>query len=563
MPAGATIVIRNARVLTMDPDRPRASAVALRDGRIAALDGSAEALVTSETRVIDAGGATVLPGFIESHMHLFMGGAELAHLPLHGVRGADALRAAVQDYAARHPHLPLIVGQGADYALLGRPTTRADLDAVLPDRPLVLIAADHHTGWANTAALRAAGIVHGRALGPGNEIVMGDDGLATGELREFEAKAPVLALSGEDRVLAGIATGEDPDPAPTPAQFAADVETMARGLAHCARHGITSIVNMDGNPYTLRVLAELRAQGRLTARVRVPFHYRNHRRPEALEIASRMSADHADDWLACGMVKLFMDGVIDSGTAVMKSDYPGRPGWRGEPLFDAETFAAIATEADRRGLQIAVHAIGDGAVARVIDGYASARAANGPRDARHRIEHIELIDRADIARVAELGIVASIQPPHVPGTAEFPLQPTLDMIGRDRWADAYLCRTLAEAGLALAFASDWPVADVNPLRGIEAALTRPVYDGAADERLDLHAVLAAYTRGGAFAEHTEDRKGMLRPGYLADLVVLDGDIEATAPDAIGAMGVRATISGGRVVHENPGSGCARASEGVN
>ena len=561
MSAGAELVIRNARVLTMDPDRPHTDAVALQAGRVLALGETALATATPDTRVIDAQGATVLPGFIESHMHLFMGGAELAHLPLHGVMGADALADAVRGYADGHPHLPLIVGQGADYTLLGRPTTRTDLDAVLPDRPLVLIAADHHTGWANTAALRAAGILHGRALRPGNEIVMGDDGLATGELREFEAKAPVLALSGEDRVLAGIATGEDPDPAPTPAQFAADVETMARGLAHCARNGITSIVNMDGNTYTLRVLAELRAEGRLTARVRVPFHFRNHRPLAALEIASRMSADHADDWLACGMVKLFMDGVIDSGTAVMKRDYPCRPGWRGDPLFDAETFAAIATEADRRGLQIAVHAIGDGAVARVIDGYASARAANGPHDSRHRIEHIELIDRADIPRMAALGIVASIQPPHVPGTAEFSLQPTLDMIGRDRWADAYLCRTLADAGLALAFASDWPVADVNPLRGIQAALTRPVFDGAADERLDLRAVLAAYTRGGAYAEHTDDRKGMLRPGYLADLVVLDGDIETTPPETIGAMSVRLTVAGGQVVHA--AAACAAPSEGVN
>ena len=549
MPLGAEVLIRNARVLTMDPERPRASAVAMRDGRVQALDASAAALASPDTRVIDAKGATVLPGFIESHMHLFMGGAELSHLPLHGLWGASALAAAVREYAARHPHLPLVVAQGAEYTLLGRPTTRADLDAVLPDRPLVLIASDHHTAWANTAALRAAGVLEGRALGPGNEIVMGDDGLATGELHEFQAMAPVLTLSGEDRAMAGIATGEDPDPVPRPVQFAADVETMARGLAHCVRNGITSIVNMDGNPYTLRVLAELRAQGRLVARVRVPFHYRSHRNLDALEIASRMSADHNDDWLACGLVKLFMDGVIDSGTAVMKNDYPDRPGWRGEPLFDAETFAAIATEADRRGLQIAVHAIGDGAVGRVIDGYAAAHAANGPRDARHRIEHIELIDRADIPRMAALGIVASIQPSHVPGTAEYPLQPTMDRIGRDRWADAYLCRTLADAGLVLALASDWPVTDVNPLRGIQAALTRPVFDGAADERLDLHAVLAGFTRGGAFAEHTEDRKGMLRPGYLADMVILDGDIEATDPHAIGAMRVVHTLTEGRVVWE--------------
>jgi predicted amidohydrolase YtcJ len=549
MAEAADLIVTHARVLTMDPARPRAEAVALAGGRILAVGSAAEvgALAGPETRRLDARGASVLPGFIESHLHLFMGGAELAHLQLLGVEGETALGRALRVYAAEHPHLPLIIGQGCDYAILGRPLTRQDLDAILPDRPVLLIAADHHTGWANTAALKAAGILEGRALGPGNEIVMGPDGYASGELREFEAKAPVLALSGAQRISAGIATGEEPGPAPGPADLAADCLEMARGLRHCARHGLTSLVNMDGNRYTLRVLATLRDQGRLTARVRVPFHYRNHRRLEDLQIAAEMQQEFDDDWLASGFVKLFMDGVIDSGTAVRLDDYPDAPGWRGEPLFEAEEFAAIATEADRRELQVAVHAIGDGAVRRVIDGYEAARRANGPRDARHRIEHIELIDRADIPRMAELGIIASIQPCHVPGAMDFPLQPTLDKIGQKRWNDAYLCRSLVEAGVRLAFASDWPVADVNPLRGIQAALERPVFEGGGDERLDLHAVLAAYTTGGAWAERTEDRKGMLRPGYLADLVVLDGDIEATPAGRIGAMRVAQTICGGRVV----------------
>jgi predicted amidohydrolase YtcJ len=545
----ADLIVTNARVLTMDPERPRAEAVAVANGRILVVGDAdeVEALAGSDARRIDARGATVLPGFIESHLHLFMGGAELAHLQLLGVQGEVALGRALRVYAAEHPDLPLIIGQGCDYAILGRPLTRQDLDAILPDRPVILIAADHHTGWANTAALKAAGILEGRNLGPGNEIVMGQDGYASGELREFEAKAPVLALSGAQRITAGIATGEEPVPEPGLEDLAADCIEMERGLQHCARHGLTTLVNMDGNRYTLKVLAALRAEGRLTARVRVPFHFRNHRKVEDLQIASDMSREFDDDWLASGFVKMFMDGVVDSGTAVRLDGYPDTPGWRGEPLFEAEEFAAIVTEADRRGLQVAVHAIGDGAVRRVIDGYAAALRANGSRDARHRIEHIEMIDRADIPRMAELGIVASIQPCHVPGALDFPLQPTLDKIGRQRWNDAYLCRSLANGGVRLAFASDWPVADVNPLRGIQAALERPVFEGAGDERLDLHAVLAAYTSGGAWAEHAEDRKGMLKAGYLADIVVLDGDIEATEPGRIGQMQVAQTICGGRVV----------------
>ncbi len=548
----ADLIITRGRVLTMDEARPRAEAVAIAGDQILAV-GSAEeiaALAGPGCRVIDVGGATVLPGLIESHLHLFVGAVELEHLQLLGVKGFEALAEALRSYAARHPELPAIVGQGCDYAILGRPLTRQDLDAILPDRPVVFVAADHHTAWANTCALERAGILHGRALPPGNEIVMAPDGTSTGELREFEAKAPVLRLAGVDRALAGLATGDDPDPAPTAAELAADADVLARGLAHCARFGLTSLVNMDGNRYTLRVLAHLRRQGRLTARVRVPFHYRPHRRPEDLAIASEMAAEWADNWLASGFVKFFMDGVLDSTTAVRLDTYPGRPGYSGAPALHApEAFAAACIEADRRGLQIATHAIGDGAVRRVLDGYEAARRANGPRDARHRIEHIELIDPADVPRLAKLGVVASVQPCHVPGAQDFPFQPTMDVIGRHRWRDAYLCQSLAKAGARLAFATDWPVADVNPWRCIQTAVTRPPFEGGRDEWVSLYDALAAYTIGGAYAEHTDDRKGRLAPGYLADLVVLSGDIEATPPEEIGRLSAAYTITGGRIVWE--------------
>jgi predicted amidohydrolase YtcJ len=541
-----TLLIINARGLTMDPDGPETNAVALAGDRIAALGSRAIEMAGADCPVIDAKGATVLPGFIESHLHLFMGGSELAHLQLLGVKGPDALAHAIRAYAASNPDRKVIVGQGCDYGIYDRPLTRHDLDAILSDRPVCLLAADHHTAWANTIALEQAGILQGAHLGPGNEIVM-ENGLATGELREFEAKAPVLKLAGENRIMAGIATGADPVPKPTHEDMLADLPAMERGLRHCARHGFTSLVNMDGNRYTLEVLDHLRDQGKLTARVRVPYHYRNDHKLSDLAKASAMSADYNDDWLSSGFVKMFMDGVVDSGTAVMLSDYPDQPGWRGEPLHEADRFAEICIEADRRGLQIAVHAIGDGAVRRVLDGYEAARAANGPRDARHRVEHIELIDRADIPRFADMGIVASVQPSHPPGSMDFPLFPTLDKIGRDRWRDAYLTRTLRDAGARIVFASDWPVADVNPFRSIQAAVTRQPYEGAQDERVTLREALAAYTIGGAYAEHTEDRKGMLRPGYLADLVILSGDIEAVPADQIASLHVEKTICGGRIV----------------
>jgi predicted amidohydrolase YtcJ len=244
-------------------------------------------------------------------------------------------------------------------------------------------------------------------------------------------------------------------------------------------------------------------------------------------------------------VKFFMDGVTDSRTAYQLHDYPGHPGHRSAPLFSAEQFAEIATEVDRRGLQIAVHAIGDGAVQLTLDGIAAARAANGPRDARHRIEHIELIDPADIPRLAALGVTASVQPVHAPGAMDFALQPTLDIIGANRWNDAYLAKTLADHGAHIAYASDWPVTDVNVLRGIKAALTRPTYPGGTDQSIGLHATLQAYTAGGAWAAHMNHLTGTLRPGMAADIVVLSGDIEATPPDQIDQMHIARTICGGR------------------
>ncbi|ULB11331.1 amidohydrolase family protein [Cereibacter azotoformans] len=402
--------------------------------------------------------------------------------------------------------------------------------------------------WANTAALRAAGILNGAETPRGHEVVIGPDGLATGELREFEAFAPVIALGGEARVNLGIATGGEPSPWPSDAERAIDRERIARGLAHCASHGITSMVNMDGNRYTLELLREMQRAGDLTARVRVPFHFKPHIDLSELARAEAMSRDFDDDWLSCNFVKMFMDGVLDSGTAYRLDDYPGQPGWRSEPLFEPARFAEIAMAVDRLGMQIAVHAIGDGAVRCVLDGYEAAQRANGPRDSRHRIEHIELIARSDIPRLAALGVVASLQPPHPPGAMDFPLQPTLDRIGRARWPDAYLWRTLREAGAVLAFASDWPVADVSVLRGLQAALTRRPYDGCADERIGLWPSLHAYTAGGAWAAHREGLFGTLRRGMAADFAILNGRVTDAAPEPLGAMAVARTICGGRTTH---------------
>ncbi|MBZ9678786.1 amidohydrolase [Mesorhizobium sp. ES1-1] len=549
---GADLIVVNGRVLTMDNGNPTAEAIAVKDGAIVAIGSRTEieGLKGPATEVIDARGGSVLPGFIEAHMHLFSGAAELAHLQLAGVHGFEALQKAIHDYAPTRPDAKMLVGQGVDYTVLGdERVTRHHLDAILPDRAFIMAAPDHHTMWANTKALEMAGILHGRALGPGNEIVMADDGLAEGELREGEAFGPVLDLAGESRVRLGLATGGEPDPMPSAQERAADRDIMRRGLAWCARHGITSIQNMDGNLYQLELLAEIEAEEGLPCRVQVPFHYKNFMTLDMLDKASVMAERYTGEWLSSGMVKVFYDGVLDSWTAVMVEPYADRPDWVGEPLFTPQQFTDLAVAVDKRGLQIAVHSIGDGAVRAVLDGYEAAQKANGKRDSRHRVEHIEVVTEADVPRFAQLGVIASMQPPHPPGAMGFPLEPTVSRIGPARWPLSYAWRTLKNAGAHVVFASDWPVSPIDPILGIQAAVLRkPWAQSDPDQSFTLHEALAAYTVEGAYAEFAEHRKGALKIGYMADLVVLSADIEATAPETLHEIRPATTICGGKITY---------------
>ena len=554
-PKGADIIVTDARVITMDERQPFAEALAIAGNTIVAVGTVAEitALRTPATQMIDAQGASVTPGFNEAHLHLFSGARELEQLHLSGIKGFDALAEASRAYAVAHPDALVLVGQSTNYTILGegKRITRHDLDRIEAERPFVLFAPDHHTAWANTAALAKAEILHGKSLGPGNEIVMADNGLAEGELREGQAFQPVLDLdSGFRRSRLGLSTGGEPDPAPTKAELEADRATIKNGLDYCARHGITSLQNMDGNFYALELIDAVNQSRGVTCRARVPFHMKSFMTIDALDKAVAMRERYASESLSSGFVKFFMDGVLDSWTAVMIEDYPNRRGWRGEPLFEPEWFSKIAVEADRRRLQMAVHAIGDGAVRIVLDGYEAAKRANGRSDPRHRIEHIEVLHPDDVGRFAELGVVASMQPPHVPGEAGVPMLPTVEMIGEARWADAYAWNTLRAAGARVVFATDWPVSPIDPIASIQTSMIRRKWSPAMpDNRQTLMQALASYTSDGAYVEFMEGRKGILAPGYLADIVVLSGDLEKTDPHALHEIRPRITLCDGRRTYE--------------
>lgn len=552
----ASFIIRNARILTMDKANPRAEAIALSGNHILAVGSEAhvDAFSGPDTHVIDARGATVLPGFNEAHMHIFGGSVELTELSLYRVKGFEALEKAVKAYAAANPDRRLLIAQHADYTILSdeERLTRHHLDRILPDRPLLIVAPDHHVAWANTIALKQAGILEGRDVGVGNEIVMGEDGLANGELRESNAIRPVSAL-GETggREMLGVGTGGEPENV-TPEDRAGDIEVLKQGLAYCASLGITSIQNMDGNLYQLEMLDEIEKTAGLPVRVRMPYHMKNFMPLSDLEQkAAKWRERFTGDRLRCDFVKMFMDGVTEGETAVFVDDYSHKPGWKGDPLFSQEHFDSIAIEADRLGLPVAVHAIGDGAVRMVLSGYEAAIAANGKRDSRNRIEHIEVVHPDDIPRFAALGTVASMQPTHPPGSAGLPLEPYLSFIGEERWPYAFAWKTLVDAGAEIVFATDWPVSPLDPMGCIRDAMSRkPWKEGLPDQRLSLEETLAAYTRTSAWLEFMEDRKGVLKAGYLADIVVLSGDVEASASEDLAAIHPVTTICDGRVTYQS-------------
>jgi predicted amidohydrolase YtcJ len=300
----------------------------------------------------------------------------------------------------------------------------------------------------------------------------------------------------------------------------------------------------------LALYAALEDVGELTLRIYCPYSITPDTPVSALTEAVTMRQTFQSGMVRSGCVKFFMDGVIETYTGLLVDDYPDQPGNRGGALYSAEHFNRMATEADKLGLQIFVHATGDGAVRRTLDGYAAARQANGPRDSRHRIEHIELIHPDDVPRLAELGVIAAMQPAHVP--FQTPNDPDIwpNRVGQERWSNSFSWQTLREAGAILAFGSDWPVATQNPLRGFQAAINRqPWLPGLPEERQSLPDTIAAYTRDAAYAEFQEQHKGQIKAGMLADLVLLDSDLFTLPPEAIAQVRPVLTICDGRLVYE--------------
>jgi len=507
-------------------------------------DAEIRALAGPGTTVLDAGSGLILPGFNDAHVHFLMGARNLQNLELAEETTVDGILRRIAEFSRTHPDRQWLLGRGWFYAVFpnGMPH-RALLDQVVPDRPTAIEAYDSHTTWVNSAALRRLGITDDTPNPPRGEIQRDTAGRATGILKE-------TAMELVDRAL--------PDKT-----IAQDVESLAAAASLAFRHGLTSVQEAGGGRKQFEIYRALRASGHPMVRIRLGLRMEPglamadwERRLEEYEAASL--AHRGDPWISAGIVKAFADGVIETGTAAMLAPYEGmtagQPGALGFPYWEPGELAAAVRVADRRGWQIQVHAIGDGAVRVALDAFEQAAAANAPRDRRHRIEHIETIDATDIPRFGSLGVVASMQPYHAdPEPSQ--LDSYQSKIGPGRASRGWPWNTIRRAGGRLAFGSDWPIVSFDPFLGLNSAVNRTTRDGRPpggwlpNERLSLADALAGYTSGSAWAAHEDAIKGTLEPGMLADVVVLDRDLFGVPTSAIVRARLQATIVGGRLVYD--------------
>ena len=537
-PAAADSLVVNAKIYTVNPRQPWAEALAVRGEKILAV-GSVREIDRyrgPHTRVIDAQGQLVLPGFTDCHIHFMEGSLGLLHVDLNGAATVGEIQKRVSAYAVAHPHEEWILGMGWTYpafAPSGMPDRRI-LDEVVLHRPVFLEAYDGHTSWANSKALAVAGITRETPDPPNGKIVRDEKGEATGALLE--------AAGGLVSKFA---------PKPTRDERLA---ALRKGLHEANRVGLVRVHSAGGDFEWLDLYDELRHNGELTVRQYIAYRLNPPElTPAAIEKAEQARRTYRDDWIAAGAVKTMLDGVVEAHTAAMLTPYSDDPTTSGKLFWDPAKYQQAIAELDRRGFQIFTHAIGDRAVRLALDAYEQAQTKNGTKDARPRVEHIETITAADIPRFGSLGAIASFQPLHA-----YPDDDTLKIwarnAGPDRAGRAWVWHSIETTGGRLAFGSDWPVVTLSPWPGAQNALTRQTTEGdppggwLPKERISLEATIKAYTLGAAIAGRREKSEGSLEAGKLADLIVLSQNLFEIPANQTGKTEVVLTMVGGRVVY---------------
>jgi len=527
----ADIAVVHAAVWTGVRGAADAQAVAARGGRIIAVGSDADVnrTIGPRTRVVDAGGKMLVPGFIDSHVHFITGGAGLASVQLRDARTPAEFVRRIRDYARTLPAGAWITEGNWDHSLWGGELPRREwIDSITPHNPVWISRLDGHMALANSAALRAAGVTSATGDVEGGEIVRGTNREPTGILKDN-------ALALVDRVV----------PPPTPQQ---QDRALDAAMRHVAAQGVTSVQHMGGWD-DLAAFRRANAAGRLRTRISAAVPLDSWARLRH-EVAAR---GRGDDWLRIGSLKGFVDGSLGSHTALMHHPFADAPADSGLLVTPADSLYAWTHAADRAGLQVMVHAIGDRANTLILDIYERVARDDGARDRRFRVEHAQHIRPADIPRFGRLGVIPSMQPYHTIDDGRW----AEALIGPERARTTYAFRMLLDSGATLAFGSDWFVAPPTPLEGIYAAVTRRTLDDknpggwVPEQKITVEEAMRAYTWGAAYATFQEREKGTLEPGKLADWVLVDRDLRAVAPETIRDARVLMTVVGGTVVYERP------------
>ena len=538
----ADLVIRNAKVYTADSQQPWAGALAIKGDRISWVgdDSGAAARIGPSTRVIDAGGKMLLPGFIDSHFHVLLGG----NPDVLRIQNADSLKEIqqqVRDFASQRPELKWIEVEGWNYSAFPHGTLPAarDLDGLTGGRPAFLVAYDYHTIWMNREALKEFGITrHTTKVIFAERVEKDAQGEPTGIVTGFGSTG--LSEDAEAELRKHL-------PSHGPGQVERGIQW---NVSQAVKTGITTIVDPQSYLEDLEIYDRLRKEGKLPARLQVALFHRRGTPEATLQKFDEARTKYNDDRFRVAAVKLYIDDVIEPHTAALLEPYTDRPDTRGELDYPPEEFKQVVDGLDKMKFQVFIHSIGDRGIRTALDAIEYAEKQNGPRDRRDELIHIECLNEKDIPRFRQLGVIACMQPRHCAPdiTGQW-----AKAVGPQRSKYAWAFRSLRDSGATLAFASDWNVAEMEPLIGIYTALTRKGLDGKPDggwipeQTIDLETAIRGYTINGAYANFVEQNRGSITPGKYADLVLISENLFAIPAGKIKDVKVEWTMVGGRQV----------------
>jgi predicted amidohydrolase YtcJ len=490
------------------------------------------------TTVIDANGRLVIPGLNDAHVHFMGGGESMMQLDFRYVHDIQTIQQMVAEKVEHAKPGELVMGRGWEHETFPdkKWPTKEILDAVSPNNPVVLSRADGHSTWVNSYVLKMSGITKDTESPPNGTIVKDPKtGEPTGILKEGATR--LLKVRNAVQL-----TAEE-------TQKRMD-EALELALTEARRTGVTSIQQLNGE---YKRFQRFKEQDKLTCRVTFNMAIPQDKLEERLKKLDTLRKEYPpeNNWIRFGYLKVFIDGTLGSGTALMFEPFEDDPNTSGLPMMPYEKFEELIVAADAMGFQTGTHAIGTKGNHWVLNAVEKAMDVNGGRDHRHRSEHAQILRPDDIPRFAELGVVASMQPTHCITDKRFAEK----RIGLERCKGAYAWQKLLDAGVHIAFGTDWPVEPIDPLEGLYAAVTRKDRAGEEgdgwfpDQKLSMEKAIELYTSGSAYAEFMEDRKGKIKVGYLGDMVIFNKDMMTIPPEEIMSSKVDCTVVGGKIVFD--------------